>query len=148
MAEAPTVRQAPEMQRRLGLVLALLLVVAPVANACSPTIVWPGDAETGAELIGCPGLDCEPLLDAARAALDRRQPGHPAILRERLGVPACSRDGRGGCTIPGPIGGAGLFTVVLDLDGGAVALVDVQCFVGRFDPVALEWGGRWCSGLP
>ena len=93
-----------------------------------------------------PVPDCAPLFRAAEAWLDRSQPGHPAVVRERLGAFACSRDPHIICTLSPPIGLRDRFEAVLDLVGRPdPVLVGVLCWQSP-ENGGEPWNGGWCIG--
>jgi hypothetical protein len=124
--------------------LALLLVVAGCGIVPAEIVLDPAGAG-GVRLTGCPVADCGPVLVRARRQLDANQPGHAAIVRERLGEPVCGADGQALCTYGGPIGLDHRFAVVFDLADGERAFEHVLCFTDdvRWDG-AIPWNGAWC----
>lgn len=127
-----------------GAALAGLLAAACAGGG---DYVFPPGSSFGALLEPCPTSDCTPLFRAAEAWLDHEQPGHEAVVRERLGSIACSRDPQGLCTLSSPVGLRDRFEVVLDLAGQPdPVLVGILCFESP-ENGGVAWDGGWCFGI-
>jgi hypothetical protein len=141
-------RRAAALAAALALAAsAALAVLFASAGGDGGQYVFPPGSSFGARLEPCPVSDCAPVFHAAEAWLDREQPGHPAVVRERLGTLACSRDPHEICIVSPPIGMKAGFEVVLDLAGRPdPVLVGVICWESP-ENGGEEWNGGWCSGF-
>lgn len=133
--------------RTLGRQLLALLVAATTATGClGAGVLWDEVAQHGATPTACPVGDCTPILMAARRNLAVDDPGHAAIVRQVLGVPACERDGSG-CAFLGPIGVSERFAVANLLADGRTVVTLVGCGhplkPGMWEN-RLPWNGMWC----
>lgn len=79
------------MKRRIGLALVVASIVAACSSAADDPVVADGSAfvgdpvvdtwPVGPEVTCTPDRHCPALLTTARIGFDRRDPGHPAVVR-------------------------------------------------------------------
>jgi hypothetical protein len=128
------------------LVLVLIVIVAALPRqqpgGARSSVIWDEGRGFGAEIIDCPGNDCRPLFDVARAAVERSRRNHGVVIAERVATLVCTPDGSP-CTVNHPFPGTGAqILVVLDFERGPRAIV--TCLTAANTGLG-DWRGVSCD---